>query len=162
MYFHSSDVSDLRKILSFSGYSEGWAAYVEALSYTLDNGLDPEFGRLLASNSIAILGLHAYLDLAVNYLGWDRNQVAEYLSQFYEDPGAVSDAMFEAMIENPANYLSYFVGAMEIQNMRENAEKNLGSRFIPSEFHRFILDMGNAPFDVIQPYFTSWLMEQKM
>mgnify|MGYP007020563527 FL=1 len=36
------------------------------------------------------------LDLAVNYLGWDRNQVAEYLSQFYEDPGAVSDAMFEA------------------------------------------------------------------
>ena len=46
--------------------------------------------------------------------------------------------------------------------MRENAEKNLGSRFSPSEFHRFILDMGNAPFDVIQPYFTSWLMEQKM
>lgn len=123
MYFHSSDVSDLRKILSFSGYSEGWAAYVEALSYTLDNGLDPEFGRLLASNSIAILGLHAYLDLAVNYLGWDRDQVAEYLSQFYEDPGAVSDAMFQAMIENPANYLSYFAGAMEIQNMRENAEK---------------------------------------
>ena len=70
--------------------------------------------------------------------------------------------MFEAMIENPANYLSYFVGAMEIQNMRENAEKNLGSRFSPSEFHRFILDMGNTPFDVIQPYFTSWLMEQKM
>uniref|UniRef100_UPI003FF0CD08 DUF885 domain-containing protein n=1 Tax=Candidatus Ventrimonas sp. TaxID=3048889 RepID=UPI003FF0CD08 len=162
VYFHSSDVSDLRKILSFSGYSEGWAAYVEALSYTLDNGLDPEFGRLLASNSMAILGLHAYLDLAVNYLGWDRDQVAEYLSQFYEDPGAVSDAMFQAMIENPANYLSYFAGAMEIQNMRENAEKNLGSRFSSSEFHKFILDMGNAPFDVIQPYFTSWLMEQKM
>ena len=35
-YFHSLNVSDWRKILSFSGYSEGWAAYVAALSYTLD------------------------------------------------------------------------------------------------------------------------------
>ena len=66
------------------------------------------------------------------------------------------------MVENPANYLSYFVGAMEIQNMRQKAEKSLGDDFDPTEFHRFILDMGNAPYDVIQPYFTSWLMKQKI
>lgn len=162
VYFHSSDVSNLRKILSFSGYSEGWAAYVEHLSYTLDNGLDSNLGKLLSSNSMATLGIHAYLDLAVNYLGWDLEKVSKYLSQFYSDPAPVSKAMYETMVENPANYLSYFVGAMEIQNMRQKAEKSLGDDFDPTEFHRFILDMGNAPYDVIQPYFTSWLMKQKI
>lgn len=162
VYFHSSCKSDLRKILSFSGYSEGWATYVEHLTYTLDNGLDPELGRLLAANSMASLGIHARLDLSVNYLGWDKNQVGEYLAQFYTDPDSVTDSMFEAMVENPANYLSYFVGAMEFQSMRSTAMKTLGSSFDARRFHQFLLDMGNAPFDVIQAYFTSWLMSAKL
>ena len=72
------------------------------------------------------------------------------------------DSIYSAMVENPANYLSYYVGCMEIQNMRETAEKQLGDKFNAKEFHRFLLDIGNAPFDVIQPYFTTWLMKQKM
>lgn len=44
------------KLLSFPGYSEGWASYVERESYTMDNGLKPEMGQLLAANSSASLG----------------------------------------------------------------------------------------------------------
>lgn len=70
--------------------------------------------------------------------------------------------MFETMIDNPANYLSYFIGSLEIRNMRETAELQLGDSFDATKFHTFLLDMGNAPFDVIQAYFTTWLMNQKM
>ena len=77
VWFHNHCSSDLRKILSFSGYTEGWAAYVEALSYRLDNGLDPLLGELLEANSKVTLGIHAYLDLAVNYLGWGTEGCAE-------------------------------------------------------------------------------------
>ena len=45
--------------------------------------------------------------------------------------------------------------------MRETAEKELGERFDAKEFHTFLLDIGEAPFDVIQAYFTAWLKEQK-
>ena len=162
VYFHSSDVSDLRKILSFSGYSEGWAAYVEALSYTLDNGLDPLLGELLEANSKATLGIHAYLDMAINYLGWEQKDVQKYLSTYFSDSESIADSMFETMIDNPANYLSYFIGSLEIRNMRETAELQLGDSFDATKFHTFLLDMGNAPFDVIQAYFTTWLMNQKM
>lgn len=162
VYFNFHSSSDLRKNISFPGYSEGWAAYVERLAYSLDNGLEPDMGRLLAANSMASLGIHAYLDISVNYLGWDKSQVQEYLAKYYNDPAGVTDVMFEAMVENPANYLSYFVGCMEIQNMRRTAEKQLGKAFNAKEFHRFLLDIGSAPFDVIQAYFTTWLMEQKM
>lgn len=162
VYFAANCESDLRKTLTFLGFSEGWATYVEHLSYTLDNGLDPDLGRLLAANSMASLGLHAYLDISINYMGWDKAQVQEYLSRYYSQPEDVVDSIYDAMIENPSNYLSYFVGCMEIQNMRETAEMQLGGSFDAKEFHRFLLDMGSAPFDVIQPYFTSWLMKQKM
>lgn len=162
VYFNTNCSSRLRKILSFTGYSEGWASYVERLTYSLDNGLEPGMGALLGANSMANLGIHAYLDISVNYMGWDKAQVQEYLSKYYTDPAGVADVMFETMVENPSNYLSYFVGCMEFQNMRKTAEKQLGDRFNAKEFHRFLLDMGNAPFDVIQAYFTSWLMEQKL
>ncbi|MCI6885675.1 MAG: DUF885 domain-containing protein, partial [Lachnospiraceae bacterium] len=161
VYFHTSCESDLRKLISYQGYSEGWATYVEQLSYTLDNGLGPELGRLLAANASASLGLHACLDIYVNYMGWDKEKVKTYLENFYSDPDSVADDIFYAMVENPGNYLSYYVGYLEFLNMRKTAEAQLGNRFDAKEFHTFLLDMGNAPFDVIQSYFTSWLMKQK-
>ncbi len=161
VYFHIHCNSDIRKLLSFRGYSEGWATYVEHLSYGLDNGLKPEMSELLAANSLASLGLHACLDVYINYMGWDKEQVREYLLDYYEDPGTLTDALYNAMIENPSNYLSYYVGCMEFMNMRETAEKELKSKFDPKAFHTFLLDIGDAPFDVIQAYFTTWLKEQK-
>ena len=163
VYFTNHSTSNLRKILSFPGYSEGWASYVESLSYTLEgNGLDPDLGRLLSANSMATLGIHAYLDLAVNYSGWETGEVQEFLSQFYQEPEDLANAMFEVMIENPANYLSYFVGALEFRNMRQIAVEELGPKFNAKEFHRFLLDIGPAPFDVIQAYFSTWLIQQKL
>ncbi len=161
VYFHTHCNMDIRQLLSFKGYSEGWATYVEYLSYFMDNGLKPEMGELLAANSIASLGLHACLDVYVNYMGWDREQVREYLEDYYEDPGELVDALYLAMIENPSNYLSYYVGFMEFMNMRQTAEKELGDSFDAKAFHTFLLNMGDAPFDVIQAYFTSWLAGQK-
>lgn len=162
VYFHTNCKSNLRKLLTFQGYNEGWATYVEQLSYTQDNGLSPELGRMLAANSMASLGLHACLDIYINYMGWDKDQVREYLSNYYSSPDEIVDSLYEAMVENPANYLSYYVGCMEFQNMRANAEKTLGDKFDAKEFHKFLLDMGNAPFDVIQPYFSAWLIKQKL
>ncbi len=162
VYFRAHCDSDIRKILSFQGYSEGWATYVEQLSYGLDNGLSPMMGTMLSANAAASLGLHACLDIYINYMGWGKEEVHEYLKHFYSDPGKVVDSLYHAMIENPGNYLSYYVGYLEFQNMRKTAEAQLGDKFNEKDFHKFLLDIGSAPFDVIQPYFTSWLMAQKM
>ncbi len=162
VYFRANCDSNIRKLLSFQGYSEGWATYVEQLSFTLDNGLSQEMGEMLAANTAASLGLHACLDIYVNYMGWGKEEVQNYLKNFYSNPEQVVDSIFHAMIENPGNYLSYYVGYLEFKNMRETAEIQLGKKFNEMEFHKFLLDIGNAPFDVIQAYFTSWLMDQKL
>lgn len=162
VYFRANCSSNIRKLLSFQGYSEGWATYVEQLSFTLNNGLSPEMGEILAANTAASLGLHACLDIYVNYMGWGKDQVRDYLTNFYSNPDEVLDSIYYAMIENPGNYLSYYVGYLEFYNMRTTAEMQLGEKFNEKDFHTFLLDMGNAPFDVIQAYFTSWLMEKKL
>ena len=162
VYFHTRNQSDIRKLLSFPGYSEGWATYVEREAYLLDNGLSPEMGKLLAENSVATLGLHACLDLYINYKGWSKEEVKKYLQTYYNQPDDVVESLYDAMVENPANYLSYFVGCMEIRNMRKTAEAQLKEKFNLKEFHTFLLDMGEAPFDVIQAYFSAWLMAQQI
>ena len=64
------------------------------------------------------------------------------------------------MVENPANYLEYYVGYLEIASMRREAEDALEDAFLPVEFHRFLLDTGPAPFTVIRPRFKEWLEKQ--
>lgn len=162
VYFHTHCTSNIRKLCSFSGYSEGWATYIEHESYLIDNGLEDEVASLMAENKIATLGLHACLDVYINYKGWTREQTRDYLKTYYQQPESVADSIYDTMIENPANYLSYYVGYMEFQTMRTTAEAKLGKNFDAKAFHTFLLDMGNAPFDVIQSYFSSWLLSQKL
>lgn len=161
VYFRSHNDEPLRQVLPALGYKEGWATYVEYHSYTIDNGLQPGMGELLAANMASTLGLQACLDVYINYQGWTQEQVADYLSNYYQDSEELAANIYNAMIKNPTNFLSYYVGFLEFQNMRELAETQLGDKFNAKEFHTFLLDLGSAPFDVIQPYFTAWLMSKK-
>lgn len=159
VYFSSNCSDNLRKLLSFSSYSEGWAFYVETYSYSLDNGLNPQISQILASNSSSSLALHAILDLYINYYGWTKEQVGDYMKQYYDLDGTdVIDSIYTTLVANPTNYLEYYVGYLEILNMRNTAQKELGDDFNLKEFHTFLLDMGPAPFTVIEPYFKTWLM----
>lgn len=161
VYFLSKHPSDIRNLLSFSSYSEGWATYVEYYSYTMDNGLDPALGKLLAHNSAVTLGIYAYLDVCINYKGWDKEQVLEYLNTFYKvDNSDMADSIYKTLIENPTNYMEYYVGYLEIMDMLTTAKKVLKDRFHLKSFNTFLLDIGPAPFSVIQPAFQTWLSEQ--
>lgn len=158
VYFLSNCESNIRKILSFLGYSEGWASYVENYCYTIDNGLSPELGQILARNASATLGIHALMDLNINYYGWDEQQVKEYLEQYFDVEGNdVVSTIYHAMKNDPSNYMAYYVGYLEIVTMRDRAQEILKDKFQIKEFHRFLLDMGPAPFTVIEPYFEAWV-----
>lgn len=164
VYFLSSCDSNIRKLLSFHGYSEGWATYVENYAYTIPgNGLSTELGQVLAHNAATSLGIHALLDLNVNYYGWDEAQTRDYLNQYFDiRQDNVAESLYQAVINNPSNYLTYYAGYLEILQMRQLAEETLGTQFDLQKFHQFLLDVGPAPFSVIEPYFKTWLMTYYM
>lgn len=161
LYFNACNDCNLRKLLSFSSYTEGWATYVEYYAYGLDNGLEPALGELLMHNASFTLALYGILDINIHYDGWDVEQVKSYLDQYFSisDPDVITTIYYD-IAENPSNYLEYYVGYLEIINMKEEAMKTLGDHFQNMDFHRFLLDMGPAPFSVIQPYFKEWLIKQ--
>ena len=160
-YFLSTDPSPFRHLLSFGAYTEGWATYVEMESYQMDESLDQDLARLLALNSSITLGLHAYIDIMVNDQGWDISQVHNFITSYYDDPDQeFSAALYEAMVDNPSNYLEYYVGYLEFSDMREKAEEALGEAFDLMEFHRFLLDTGPAPFSVLRKGLERWIQEQ--
>lgn len=160
-YFLSHCGSDLRKVLTFTSYSEGWATYVENYSYTTDNGLPPELGRLLAHNVSANLGIHAMMDININYFGWTREQTGDLLASYFDtsDP-SLTDTFYNAMLNSPVNYLEYYAGYLEIIQMRDKAIEARGSRFRLKDFHQFLLDTGPAPFTVIYEEFLNWLTSE--
>ncbi len=158
IYFLSHCNNNLRKLLTSSCYCEGWATYVEDYAYVTDNGLSKELGELLSHNSAATLGLYAILDINIHYYGWDKEQVKNYMNQYFSiSDNGVIDTVYQAILTAPCNYLKYFTGYLEIINMRNLAEITLKERFNLKEFHQFLLDVGPAPFTIIKPYFRDWL-----
>lgn len=157
-YFNQTDACNLRKLLSFSSYTEGWATYVEYYAYGLNNGLAPGLGKLLAHNSSFTLALYALLDIKIHYEGWDLEQMGSFLNQFFSihDEDVIS-AIYYDIAENPTNYLEYYTGYLEISNMEKEAREALKDSYSPLKFHTFLLDMGPAPFDVIWEEFEGWV-----
>ena len=157
-YFNAHNSSNLRKLLSFTSYNEGWATYVEQLSYQMADGVNPNLATLLARNSSFTLGLYALLDIQIHYAGWDLAQTKEYLNSYFQiDDLSVISTIFYDVAENPANYLQYYVGSLEIKNLRRAAETALGEAFSPKDFHTFLLSVGPAPFSIIWEMFREWV-----
>lgn len=150
-YTASSGIAPIRHLFSCSGYSEGWATYVENYSYSI-SGLDSVLADVLAWNSSASLGIYAYADMGIHYDGWDREDLSEFLSGFGLGDEEIVNEMYEAMVEEPANYLNYFIGYLEILDLRDEMKEKMGKDFTLKKFHEEFLAAGPAPFYILDDY----------
>ena len=148
VYTTSKNLPLIRNMFSNPGYSEGWATYVEYYAYGI-GGLEEDLAQVLMLNNAAILGIYAYVDMGIHYLGWDVDQVEQYLTYYGFGGQGIAQPMFELMVEEPANYLSYFIGYLEILNLQETAEEAWGENYTLKKFHEAVLSLGPAPFDLL-------------
>ena len=156
VYTNSSDLPLIRNLFSSPGYTEGWATYVEYYAFGI-SGLEKNLAQTLSLNGSASLGLYAYVDMAVNYDGWDRTDVEEFFAGYGIEDKEATDFIYEAMVEDPANYLSYFIGYLEILELKDKAQKTLGDKFVLKDFHDFFLTIGPAPFSIIEKEMYIWM-----
>lgn len=157
IYTGSSDLPLVRSLLSYSGYAEGWATYVEH-SYAFHlSGMSDTLAQLFAGNSAATLALHAYIDMGIHYEGWNQEDVVDFLAGYGISDRNAAEEIFKLVVEEPANYLNYFIGYLEFLDLRRAAEKELGEDFDAKEFHGFLLETGPAPFYIIEDYMDEWM-----
>ena len=155
VYFSKQDHHPIRELLSCSGYIEGWATYVEALSYDYASPflhIDQEILDFLCLNRSISLCLYAILDLGIHDQGWNAQTTADTLAVFgITDPDTCQE-IFQYIVENPANYLKYYLGYLNFLDLREEVQSTAGSSFSPRDFHKNLLDIGPAPFPVVEKY----------
>lgn len=158
-YFMSKEHSPVRNIVNISGYTEGWGTYAELYSYNLAN-LETEIQTLLYTNTLLTLSIYAKADLEVNYNGWSQKQLRNYLSD-YGFSKTSSRAIYDTVIAEPASYMPYTLGYLEIESLRETAEQKLGKNYTIQKFHEFFLQTGPAPFAVLQDRLEQWVKKEK-
>ena len=153
VYFRQNCTNNLRKILNFPGYTEGWAVYTEQLSYDMMDTLSESVRAYLKYCNAATLGIHALMDIGIHYEGWDMQTVKSYINNYFGDVGddMISEVYYN-VVEDPANYLSYYVGYLQFLDLKKQAQTAWGSNFTNKKFHQTILDIGPAPFEVISKY----------
>lgn len=160
-YFNRVNSSKLRALMSFSCYVEGWATYVQYLSYRWEDTVSKEAAEVLAANESIYLALSALIDYQVNYEGMTLEELHKLLSQVFGINSMETTQHFYQMVcEDPANYMKYYVGYLEIMEMKQEAMEKLGEEFTEKEFHTFLLDLGPAPFALIRERFDKWVEEQ--
>lgn len=159
VYFRNQNPAPIRNVLNFTGYDEGWATYVELYSYDYA-GIDESLADFFRTNTIITLGVYARADIGIHYDGWTEKRAVAYISNYVGDK-EISKTIYETLLQEPAIYLPYAIGCLEIQNHRASAEALLGDQFDAKDFHQFLLDIGPAPFSVIEDYFYVWIEEQK-
>ncbi len=146
----------VRNLFSYTGYSEGWATYVEMYSYGI-SGLDEDLADVLAWENGMYLGISAYIDMGVHYEGWELEDVEEFLSAFGIEDKEAARKLYELVVEEPSYYLTYFIGYLEFLNLRDTAMKEMGDDFVLKDFHEFIIQTGPAPFYIIEDRMEEWM-----
>ncbi len=160
-YFYGSDAHEFRKVLSFNGYTEGWATYAESYSYDFV-GLEVEFGDLLDIERRISIYLMCRVDIGIHYEGWTKDQMREYVATYLGDlDDETIDNLYYTTIADPGNPLSYGVGYIEINSLMQAAKKKLSNDFDLKEFHTFLLDVGPASFNIVEKEMNKWLKTKK-
>jgi uncharacterized protein (DUF885 family) len=144
-----------QKAVLIPAYLEGWALYSEQLAWEMglyeDNPRSNlgrlEFKALRAARLVAETGIHTK--------GWSLEEATSYFSAATGRPTPPSEVL--RYIVDPGHGCSYYIGYLKIMELRQRAQKQLGSKFDIREFHDTILRYGQMPLPVMERVVDDWI-----
>jgi uncharacterized protein (DUF885 family) len=136
-YFCQNNTLPIRNVIKNNGYIEGWASYITNLSYGYTE-MDAAQVELSKCNDAIVLCLSARADIGVHYEGWTRTDISNYFAQ---NNCTLNNqticALYDIIIDDPGDYLSYAVGYIEITRLLEEAKDHMQDKFSLKKFHTF-------------------------
>lgn len=150
-YFSSTNPLPVRYLINYGGYTEGWATYVEFMSYNYEHS-NEQLAKALSCSASYSLALYSLCDIGVNYEGWTLEDTKKFLKNYNMEDEKVCENIFQSVIEEPANYLQYYVGYMEICNIKNKMQQKLGTSFDLKKFHEAFLSIGPTSFPVVEKW----------
>ena len=148
-----------RKYGGYSVYSEGWALYSETLPKEVGLYKDPysDFGRLSGELWRAC---RLVVDTGIHHYRWTREEGIEYYRSNTANPEGECVKMVERHIVWPGQAVSYKIGMLKIQELRQYAHTELGEKFSLQDFHDIVLKNGAMTMDILQDVVYQWVENQ--
>ncbi|MCM1043964.1 MAG: DUF885 domain-containing protein [Candidatus Gastranaerophilales bacterium] len=152
--FLTNGENKIRRLLWYGGYLEGWALYVEFFSYDYAAEIYREHGfpsgevltQLEKHNRSLMLCLYCLLDIMIHYENTPYSQISAVLENLgISNQNAIS-AIYTYIVEEPCNYLKYYLGYLEILELQKTAKELWGDDYTDYRFHRFYLECGPSDF----------------
>ena len=155
-----TSLPNFRRFLWYGAYGEGWALYTESLGKELGLYTDPYqyFGMLSSEMHRAI---RLVVDVGLHTKGWTREQAIEFSKENEAEPEESIVSEIERYMAIPGQALSYKIGQLKILELRQKAEKALGSKFDIRAFHNQVLDAGVLPIKVLEEKMDRWVASMK-
>lgn len=156
--FLDKNTDPVRKLAWYGGYLEGWALYVEFISYDYAADLleqseqtDAAQAALLEKHTRSLqLCMYTLLDLLIHGEGAGYDQTATFLGKFGIDSPDACKAIYTYIAEEPCNYPKYYVGYLEILKLRDTAENHWNHTYSDKKFHTFYLEAGTSDFSSLE------------
>ena len=141
------------KLVSISGYQEGWARYAEGLGEELgiyDDGDARIMRRIWPARGMVVdPGLHAF--------HWTRKQAIGYLVGTGRYTAKSADDLVDRIAVMPGQLAAYDSGGLQIAGLRRHAQAALGSRFDLKSFDRAVLEEGVVPLAELSAHVEHWI-----
>jgi uncharacterized protein (DUF885 family) len=149
---------EFRQRVYISAYGEGWALYTEKLGVPMGIYETPyeHFGMLTYQMWRAA---RLVVDTGIHTKGWTRDQALAFL----RDNTALAEHEITTEIDRyiawPGQALSYYLGQMQIEKSRAQAEAALGAKFDLRAFHDTVLSLGSVTLPQLEARINRFIAE---
>ncbi len=152
------DLPLFRQYSYINVFGEGWGLYAEWLGIEAGFYQDPysQFGRLSYEMWRAV---RLVVDTGIHAKGWTRQQARDYLASNTALSLHNVHTEIDRYITWPGQALAYKIGEIKIKQLRQKAEKQLGTSFDVREFHHAVLGNGSVPLDVLEDQVIQYIDE---
>ena len=152
------DQPEFRQRVYISAYGEGWGLYTEKLGVPMGIYETPyEYFGMLTYQMWRAARL--VIDTGVHAKGWSRDQALAFL----RDNTALSEHEVTTEVDRyiswPGQALSYYLGMMQIEKSRAQAEKALGAKFDVRAFHDTVLSLGSVTLPQLEARINRFIAE---
>lgn len=155
--FTTSQIPLLRSTIHYGGFVEGYATYAEFYSYkyakacakTMGNNMDNLYDIYYYDRRIKLC-LYSLLDVMIHGEGKNLEEIITFLSKFGINDTSAAETIYNYILNEPATYLKYYVGYLEILECQKLAKKTWGTHYSDKNFHKYMLELGPLPFFMLK------------
>src|SRR5687767_6795703 len=152
-------VHPVLRYIYVSSTAEGWGLYSERLADEMKL-YSSEVDRIGMLSAQAFRAARIVVDTGLHTMGWTRDRAITYMLDHTAGSRDYIATEIDRYLAVPGQAPSYMVGKVEIQKLRADAERQLGTRFDIKGFHDVVLRDGAVTLPMLRAAVARWVRER--